>query len=193
MNPASLVLLAFAMSTDAFAASVGKGASLHRTRLPEALRIGVIFGVVEAITPVVGWSIGLAASHFISEWDHWIAFILLGSLGAHMVWEGLKPDDGGRTRAVKARKPSFCLLVVTAFATSIDAMAVGITLAFTSVNILAAAAAIGIATTVMVTAGIMLGRAIGSLIGKRAEIAGGLVLIAIGITVVYEHLFAQMG
>lgn len=193
MNPASLVLLAFAMSTDAFAASIGKGAALTRTRFPEALRIGVIFGTVEAITPVIGWAIGLAATRFVSEWDHWIAFVLLGALGAHMIWEGFKPVDSEADNQKAPERKSVWLLAVTALATSIDAMAVGVTLAFADVNILVAALAIGLATTFMVTVGIMLGRAIGSLIGKRAEIAGGVVLIAIGITVLYEHLFAHMG
>lgn len=193
MNPASLVLLAFAMSTDAFAASIGKGAALRRTRFPEALRIGVIFGTVEAITPVIGWAIGLAATRFVSEWDHWIAFVLLGALGAHMIWEGFKPVESEASDEKTPERKSVWLLAVTALATSIDAMAVGVTLAFADVNIIVAAVAIGLATTLMVTIGIMLGRAIGSLIGKRAEIAGGVVLIAIGITVVYEHLFAHMG
>ncbi|KAA0018264.1 manganese efflux pump MntP [Salinicola corii] len=192
MNPASLVILAFAMSTDAFAASVGKGAALRRTRFPEALRIGAIFGTVEAITPVIGWAIGLAATRFVSEWDHWIAFVLLGALGAHMIWEGFKPvpveaDDGSAPE-----RKSVWLLALTALATSIDAMAVGVTLAFADVNIIVAAAAIGLATMLMVTVGIMLGRAIGSLIGKRAEIVGGLVLIGIGCTVLYEHLVARV-
>ncbi len=194
MNPASLMLLAFAMSTDAFAASIGKGAALKRTRFPEALRIGVIFGTVEAITPVIGWTIGLAATRFVSEWDHWIAFALLGGLGAHMIWEGLKPvakhSDGNQT---PAQRKSVWLLAAMALATSIDAMAVGVTLAFADINIMIAALAIGLVTMLMVTAGIMLGRVIGSLIGKRAEIAGGLVLIAIGTMVLYEHLFAHMG
>ncbi|MDF3917906.1 manganese efflux pump MntP [Salinicola salarius] len=193
MNPASLVILAFAMSTDAFAASIGKGAALRRTRFPEALRIGVIFGTVEAITPVIGWAIGLAATRFVSEWDHWIAFVLLGALGAHMIWEGFKPVEPEANDEKTPERKSVWLLAVTALATSIDAMAVGVTLAFADVNIVVAAVAIGLATTLMVTIGIMLGRAIGSLIGKRAEIAGGVVLIAIGITVVYEHLFVQVG
>ncbi|WFF41490.1 manganese efflux pump MntP [Salinicola endophyticus] len=189
MNPASLVLLAFAMSTDAFAASIGKGASLKRTRFPEALRIGVIFGTIEAITPVIGWAIGLAATHFVSEWDHWIAFVLLAGLGSHMIWAGLKPDDprAQEDADVPARR-SFWLVAATALATSIDAMAVGVTLAFADINILVAAMAIGLATTLMVTIGIMLGRAIGSLIGKRAEIGGGLVMIVIGCMVLYQHL-----
>ncbi|WP_110685206.1 manganese efflux pump MntP [Salinicola aestuarinus] len=191
MNPASLALLAFAMSTDAFAASIGKGASLVRTRLPEALRIGLIFGVIESITPVIGWAIGMAAVQFVAEWDHWIAFILLGGLGGHMVWEGLKPA-GERCRGSSTR-PSFWALAATAVATSIDAMAVGVTLAFADVNIIAAATAIGIATTLMVTLGILLGRVIGNVIGKRAEIAGGVVLIAIGCAVLYDHLVLQAG
>ncbi|OLO05858.1 MULTISPECIES: manganese efflux pump MntP [Salinicola] len=193
MNPASLLLLAFAMSTDAFAASIGKGAALKRSRFPEALRIGVIFGTVETITPVIGWAIGLAATRFVSEWDHWIAFVLLGALGAHMIREGFKTADSETDEQEAPARKSVWLLAVTALATSIDAMAVGVTLAFADVNILVAAAAIGIATTVMVTAGIMLGRVIGAIIGKRAEIAGGFVLIAIGIAVLYEHLFAHMG
>lgn len=193
MNPASLALLAFAMSTDAFAASIGKGASLKRTRLSEALRIGVIFGIIECLAPVIGWSIGLLASRFVSEWDHWVAFVLLGGLGGHMVWEGVKANGMGRKRAPQVRKPSVGLLVVTAFATSIDAMAVGITLAFANVNIAVAAVSIGVATTLMVTIGILLGRAIGTLIGTRAEIVGGLVLIGIGLAVLYEHLVIQAG
>ncbi|GHB11788.1 putative manganese efflux pump MntP [Salinicola rhizosphaerae] len=180
------------MSTDAFAASIGKGAALTRTRLPAALRIGLIFGVVETITPVIGWAIGLAASRFVSEWDHWIAFFLLAGLGAHMMWEGFKPADDSAKRD-EPRKSSFWMLVATAFATSIDAMAIGVTLAFAKVNIVVAALSIGVATTVMVTAGIMLGRAIGALIGKRAEMLGGLVLIAIGAAILYEHLFVQVG
>lgn len=188
MNPASLALLAFAMSTDAFAASIGKGASLTRTRLPQALKIGLIFGVIECIAPVIGWSIGLAASRLVSEWDHWIAFIVLGGLGSHMIWEGLKPVEPVGARGAEERKSSFWLLVATAFATSVDAMAVGVTLAFADVNIVVAAIAIGVATTLMVTLGIMLGRAIGNVIGKRAEIAGGVMLIAIGCAVLYEHL-----
>ncbi|WP_110670174.1 manganese efflux pump MntP [Salinicola halophilus] len=189
MNPASLALLAFAMSTDAFAASIGKGASLVRTRLPQALKIGLIFGIIECIAPMIGWSIGMAASQFVAQWDHWIAFVLLGGLGGHMIWEGFRPASPVRDEV--APRPSFWLLVATAFATSIDAMAVGVTLAFADVNIVLAAAAIGIATTVMVTLGILLGRVIGSVIGKRAEIVGGIVLIAIGCAVLYDHLVLQ--
>ena len=186
MNFLSLVGLAFAMSTDAFAASIGRGVSLGRTRLIEALRIGIIFGTVEAITPVIGWGLGMAANRLVSNWDHWVAFALLSMLGLSMIYKGLKPDAGEAEDEKKdVGSKSVPFLALTAIATSIDAMAVGITLAFTDVNILVAAAIIGLATTLMVTIGIMLGRAIGSLVGKQAEIVGGLVLIGIGTWIAY--------
>ena len=176
-----------AMSTDAFAAAIGKGSSLHKPRFSEALRTGLIFGVIEAITPVVGWGIGQAAVRYVENWDHWIAFGLLLALGLHMIYNGLKHEDEAEE---KASQHSFLILAVTAFATSIDAMAVGVGLAFVDVNILVAAAAIGMATCVMVTVGVMLGRVLGAVVGKRAEIAGGVVLMLVGAAILYEHLTA---
>ena len=194
MNFLSLVGLAFAMSTDAFAASIGRGVSLGRTHLVEALRIGVIFGTVEAITPIIGWGIGIAADRLVSDWDHWVAFALLSMLGLHMIYKGLTLDEGeSESEQKSAGASSTCLLALTAVATSIDAMAIGVTLAFTEVNILVAAATIGLATTLMVTIGIMLGRAIGALVGKRTEIIGGLVLIGIGTWIAYEHVSVAAG
>ena len=175
------------MSTDAFAAALGKGASLHKPRFVEALRTGLIFGVIEAITPIIGWIIGQAATQYVERWDHWIAFTLLLVLGLHMIYNGLKPDDDEEQ---KPGQHSFFVLAVTAFATSIDALAVGVGLAFVEVNILVAAAAIGVATTVMVTIGVMLGRVLGAVVGKRAEIVGGIVLMLVGAAILYEHLSA---
>ena len=185
MSFLSLVLLAFAMSTDAFAAAVGKGASLHKPRFLDALRTGLIFGVIEAITPVIGWFIGQAAASFAQEWDHWIAFTLLLLLGVHMIYAGLRPEADEQEE--KPKSHSFWLLAATAFATSIDALAVGVGLAFVDVNIWGAALAIGLATMTMVTIGVMLGRLIGTAIGQKAEILGGLVLIGVGAAILYEH------
>jgi putative Mn2+ efflux pump MntP len=187
VNPISLIFLALAMSTDAFAAAIGKGSSLHKPRLTEALRTGLIFGVIEAITPIIGWGIGQAASRFVESWDHWIAFFLLLVLGLHMIYNGFKHDEDEEQ---KPEQHSFWILAVTAFATSIDALAVGVGLAFVNVNIVVAALAIGTATTIMVTAGVMLGRVLGNVVGKRAEIVGGVVLMLIGATILYEHLSA---
>lgn len=187
VNPISLVFLALAMSTDAFAAAIGKGSSLHKPRLSEALRTGLIFGVIEAITPLIGWLIGQAATRWVASWDHWIAFTLLLVLGLHMIYNGLKADEAEEE---KPSRHSFLMLAVTAFATSIDALAVGVGLAFVDVNILIAAAAIGLATMTMVTLGVMLGRVLGTVVGKRAEILGGVVLMLVGATILYEHLSA---
>ncbi|TBU85655.1 manganese efflux pump MntP [Phytopseudomonas dryadis] len=184
MNPFSLILLALAMSTDAFAAAIGKGSSLHKPRFSEALRTGLIFGVIEAMTPVVGWFIGQAASRFVEDWDHWIAFSLLLLLGLHMIHAGLRPQ---REEPSRPQSHSFWILALTAFATSIDALAVGVGLAFVDVNIWLAALAIGLATTIMVTVGVMLGRLIGTAFGRKAEIVGGLVLIGVGAVILYEH------
>ncbi|WP_282267505.1 manganese efflux pump MntP family protein [Stenotrophomonas sp. PS02298] len=193
MSPISIVLIGFAMSTDAFAAAVGKGAAMRKPRLIDALRAGLIFGVIEAITPIIGWLLGRAASQYVQAFDHWIAFGLLGVLGAHMIIAGLKPDDeteGDGDDDAGEQHKSFWTLAVTGFATSIDAMAIGVGLAFLDVHIGVVALVIGLCTMVMVTIGIMLGRALGAVVGKRAEIVGGVILIIIGCAILYEHLTA---
>ena len=101
MNPASLILLAFAMSTDAFAASIGRGAELRKVRLLSALRIGAVFGVVEAIMPLLGWALGHVAMRFVSGVDHWIAFVMLALLGGHMIWAGVKKEDCAAIKAAE--------------------------------------------------------------------------------------------
>lgn len=187
MNLASIALLSVAMSTDAFAAAVSKGAALTKPRWREALRTGAIFGSIEAATPVIGWLLGAAASDYVRAWDHWIAFTLLGVLGAKMLWEGLKPDDD---RDPPVSRHGFLTLALTGLATSIDAMAVGVGLAFLDESIGPIALAIGFTTFAAVTLGVMLGRVLGSTIGKRAEVVGGLLLIGIGSAILYEHLTA---
>ncbi|MBN8712949.1 MAG: manganese efflux pump MntP family protein [Xanthomonadales bacterium] len=188
MNPISILLLGFAMSTDAFAAAIGKGAGMLRPRLGEALRAGVIFGAIEAITPVLGWLLGRGASRFIQAWDHWLAFGLLLGLGLHMIWAGLQPDQGDTVEV--AKRPGFVGLALTGLSTSIDALAVGVGLAFVDVSIGAVAVVIGLCTCCMVTVGILLGRVLGAVVGKGAEIAGGVVLIGVGAVILYEHLSA---
>ena len=185
MNVSATILLAFGMSMDAFAASIGKGATLHKPKFSEALRTGLIFGAIETLTPLVGWGLGMLASQFVLEWNHWIAFVLLVLLGGRMVIEGLRGGDSDECEA--PRRHGFWLLVTTAFATSLDAMAVGVGLAFLQVNIIATALAIGCATLMMSTLGIMVGRFIGPLLGKRAEILGGIVLIGIGAQILWSH------
>lgn len=185
MNLSATILLAFGMSMDAFAASIGKGATLHKPKFSEAVRTGLIFGAIETLTPLVGWGLGMLASQFILEWNHWIAFILLVFLGGRMIVEGFRGDSDEACEA--PRRHGFWLLVTTAFATSLDAMAVGVGLAFLQVSIVTTALAIGCATFIMSTLGIMVGRFIGPLLGKRAEILGGIVLIGIGSEILWSH------
>ncbi len=184
MNLSATLLLAFGMSMDAFAASMGKGATLHKPKFSEALRTGLIFGAIETLTPLIGWGLGMLASQFVLEWNHWIAFILLTFLGGRMVIEGIRNDVGDDE---PVQRHGFWLLVTTAIATSLDAMAVGVGLAFLQVNIIATALAIGCATLIMSTLGMMVGRFIGPLLGKRAEILGGIVLIGIGVQIMGSH------
>lgn len=187
-----MLLIGFAMSTDAFAAAIGKGAAMRRPRFVDALRAGLIFGVIEAVTPVIGWLLGRAASSYVEAFDHWIAFVLLGALGVHMIINGVKPE-GDDADENPDKHHGFWHLAVTGLATSIDAMAVGVGLAFLNVHIGVMAAVIGLCTLVMVTTGILLGRALGELVGKRAEIVGGVILIIVGATILYEHLTAAAG
>jgi len=184
----AILALAFAMSTDAFAAAIGKGAALHRPRWAEALRTGAIFGAIESLTPVVGWALGSAAARFVTAWDHWIAFVLLGGLGVRMIRAGARSEGDAVAQEERPSRHPFWSLALTGLATSIDAMAVGVGLAFIDVNIVPVAVAIGLTTFTMVTAGVMLGRVLGVLVGKRAEIAGGVLLIAIGAIILVQHL-----
>ncbi|HDY7324611.1 TPA: manganese efflux pump MntP [Klebsiella pneumoniae] len=185
MNLSATILLAFGMSMDAFAASIGKGATLHKPKFSEAVRTGLIFGAIETLTPLVGWGLGMLASQFILEWNHWIAFILLVFLGGRMIVEGFRGDSDEACEP--PHRHGFWLLVTTAFATSLDAMAVGVGLAFLQVSIVTTALAIGCATFIMSTLGMMVGRFIGPLLGKRAEILGGIVLIGIGSEILWSH------
>ncbi|MDW5573634.1 manganese efflux pump MntP [Klebsiella pneumoniae] len=185
MNLSATILLAFGMSMDAFAASIGKGATLHKPKFSEAVRTGLIFGAIETLTPLVGWGLGMLASQFILEWNHWIAFILLVFLGGRMIVEGFRGDSDEACEA--PHRHGFWLLVTTALATSLDAMAVGVGLAFLQVSIVTTALAIGCATFIMSTLGMMVGRFIGPLLGKRAEILGGIVLIGIGSEILWSH------
>ncbi|HWM61880.1 MAG TPA: manganese efflux pump MntP family protein [Rhizomicrobium sp.] len=178
-----ILLLALSMSCDAFAAALGKGARLDRPGLGEALRTGLIFGGIEAITPVIGWVLGRGASRYIQAFDHWIAFGLLAVIGGKMIWDSLWRSGAEE----KPQRHTFTALAVTAVGTSIDALAVGVTLALVGANIIVNALAIGAATFVMVTIGVMTGRYLGEKLGRYAEAAGGVILLVIGIKILLEH------
>ncbi|MDO4449391.1 MAG: manganese efflux pump MntP family protein [Moraxella sp.] len=192
MNIITLAALSFGMSMDAFAASVVRGASADlsgnaHNRLLQAFKIGIVFGIVEAITPVIGYYLGVLAQDLVQGFDHWVSFILLGGLGVHLIYEAMfgKDDDG------EPVKNSLAKTILTAFATSIDAMIIGVSLAFLEVNIWLASFLIGMATTIMATFGVYLGAKIGKEVGNKAQIMGGIVLIGIGIFILVTHLMAH--
>lgn len=183
MTPLAIAVLAFSMSMDAFVVSVGRGAALGRPRYGEALRTGAVFGIVEMLTPLIGWGLGVAASQMVETVDHWIAFGLLAAVGIHMLLAALRPRE-----AEAPRRASFAVLVVTAIGTSLDAMAVGVSLAFLDVNIWVIALAIGLATFVMSSGGMLVGRFISERWGRVAEGLAGLALMALGLSILLRHL-----
>lgn len=186
MHVVSIIFLALSMSSDAFAAAVCKGAALNRPKFSEALRTGLIFGGIEATTPVIGWALGRAASRYIEAFDHWVAFGLLAAIGGKMIWDSFQRDDCEE----KPQRHSFAVLALTALGTSIDALAVGVSLALIGANIVVNALAIGTATFLMTTTGVMAGRFLGARFGKYAEGVGGVILIVIGSIILAQSLSA---
>ena len=182
----ALLILALALAMDALAVSLVRGsAEGHNPR--EALKLGVTFGLAQGLMPLVGWLLGVAFADTFRSIDHWVAFALLALLGVRMLHQGV----AGEEDAVAQRSGASVLsLLVAAFATSIDAAAAGITLPLFGVAIPAACLVIGITTGVLCTAGYMVGGIISRRAGKWAEIAGGLVLLALGTQILLKHLSA---
>ncbi|SFI46968.1 manganese efflux pump MntP family protein [Albimonas pacifica] len=182
MSPTAIGILALTLSLDAFVAALGRGAVERPAGWARALRTGAIFGAIEALTPLIGWGLGVAASQHVAAVDHWVAFTLLGAAGLHMTFHALT------ARPEAPRPASLWGTVATAVGSSIDAMAVGVSLAFLQVNILAVAAAVGLATLAMSTTGVLAGRLLGRRLGRIVGVLGGLALIALGASILAEHL-----
>ncbi len=186
MDFATLFLIAVGLAMDAFSVAITDGIVLKRLTPGKALKVGVFFGGFQFLMPCLGWLLGSAFARYIQSCDHWIAFILLGFIGGKMLWEAL----GKKEDEVEVRNPlGLKVLTLLAIATSIDALAVGVTFATMNVFILYAAGVIGFVAFVFSFAGIYIGHKFGDLFGNKAEIAGGAVLILIGIKILVEHLF----
>lgn len=182
MGFTELILIAVGLSMDAFAVSVCKGLSVKKLSVKHAALVGIYFGGFQFLMPVVGWLLGYRFEHMITSVDHWIAFVLLAIIGGNMIKESFSKaeelnDDFG-----------FKTMLLLAIATSIDALAVGITFAFLEVNILPAAGLIGVTTFLLSAAGAYIGHAFGAKYKSRAELAGGVILILIGLKILLEHL-----
>ena len=187
MGIVELLLTAIALSMDAFAVSVCKGLGMRRMRYDQALVISLYFGVFQALMPLIGWLLGTSFFRYIQAFDHWIAFVLLAFLGGKMLWDVFHEKEDGEQESAE-RRLDHRELFMLAIATSIDALAVGIAFACLDVNIWSSISIIGVTTLVISFAGVWIGNRFGNRFQKKAEIAGGLVLILIGVKILAEHL-----
>ena len=182
MSFAELFLIAVGLSMDAFAVSICKGLSVKKLSPKHVLLVGVYFGGFQFLMPVIGYLLGFRFEHLITNIDHWIAFVLLAFIGGNMIKESfgkseeLNDDFGFKT------------MLLMAVATSIDALAVGITFAFLNVSIIPAASLIGVTTFIIAAVGIYIGNVFGAKYKSKAELAGGIILVLIGVKILLEHL-----
>ena len=178
-----IIVIAIGLAMDAFAVSVCKGLSMKKIDWKKAIIIAVYFGAFQALMPVLGYFLGSSFSAFVQKVDHWIAFILLSIIGVNMIKESTDDEVEKRNDNV-----DFKTMVVLAIATSIDALAVGVTFAFFEVNILLAISIIGMITFILSILGVIIGNKFGDKFQNRAELAGGIILIIIGLKILLEHL-----
>lgn len=183
MSFVEVFLIAIGLAMDAFAVCLGAGTTRFVDGPRPAFRLAFHFGLFQALMPILGWFSGAFIAQYISAFDHWIAFGLLAFVGGRMVRSGLDPD--GECHSTDPSRGG--TLIMLAIATSIDAFAVGLTLAMLDVNILYPAAVIGLVCAALSIAGLTLGRRLGCAFGKRMEVVGGIILVLIGLRVVISH------
>lgn len=183
MGIVELLMIAVGLSMDAFAVSVCKGLSMKKITIGKMAVVGLWFGGFQALMPLLGYFLGSTFEQYIKAVDHWVAFVLLALIGGNMIREALSKDDDGADASL-AFKP----MLLMAIATSIDALAVGITFACLSVNIIPAVSFIGATTFILSAAGVKIGSIFGDKWKSKAELAGGVILILIGTKILLEHL-----
>ncbi len=187
MGIIELLLIGVGLSMDAFAVSLCKGLKMKKLNIGQGVIIALFFGGFQALMPAIGWFLGTRFEHLINSFDHWIAFVLLAFIGGKMIYEALtEKDDDSETESGKLDIKE---LFIMAVATSIDALAVGITFAFLQVNIGFAAALIGCTTFTISLGGVVIGNFFGAKYKSKAELAGGIILVAIGVKILIEHIF----
>lgn len=184
MGIVEIIFIAIGLAMDAFAVSVCKGLSMKKMSWKKAIIIALYFGIFQALMPVIGYALGIGFEESIKFIDHWIAFGLLAFIGGNMIKESLsKDEDDNQNDDV-----NFKTMVVLAVATSIDALAVGVTFAFLNVNLILAISIIGVLTFIISLLGVKIGNVFGDKFEKKAELAGGIILILIGLKILLEHL-----
>ncbi|MCI8620448.1 MAG: manganese efflux pump [Clostridia bacterium] len=183
MGILEILLISIGLAMDAFAVSICKGLSIKDLKAKNIIIIGLYFGIFQAGMPLIGFLLGKGFESFVTQIDHWIAFGLLSIIGVNMILETLKKEENINSDI------GFKTMILLAIATSIDALAVGITFAFLEANIIGAIFTIGIVTFVISALGVMIGSKFGDKFEKKAQILGGIILIGMGIHILIEHLF----
>lgn len=184
-----LLLMGIGLAMDAFAVSVCKGLGMQKVNKKQAVVIGLFFGGFQALMPFIGWVLGIQFESYITSIDHWIAFVLLGFIGGKMIVEAVKPEEEDAVEVKKADAPlDIKEMFILAIATSIDALAVGITFAFLQYPIVEAISIIGVVTFFISVGGVYVGNFFGSKYKNKAEFAGGLILVILGLRILLSHL-----
>lgn len=182
MHLAELLIIAVGVSMDAFAVSICKGLSVQKVRMKHVALTGIWFGGFQALMPVIGYFVGASFAGFVTSVDHWIAFVLLGIIGGNMIKESCSKEE-------ECCAPDFSVktMFAMAVATSIDALAIGVSFAFLNVNIWKAVALIGVTTALFSGSGVLIGNIFGSRYKSKAEFVGGFILVAMGLKILLEH------
>ncbi len=185
MDVLTIFFIGIGLSMDAFAVSITSGIIISKPHFRGALKIGIFFGLFQAIMPYIGWLLGKQFNVFIARIDHWIVFFLLSFIGIKMIYESLKNKD---INDIDINPLNNKILLTLAFATSIDALAVGVSFAFLNVTIYISMIIIGLVTFLLSFIGVYIGNLSGDLLKKKAEVIGGIILILIGIKILFENL-----
>lgn len=186
MGILEIILTGVGLAMDAFAVSICKGLGMKKLNHKHAFVYALFFGGFQALMPLIGWFLGTSFKQYIVTIDHWVAFVLLAIIGGKMLYEAVTDKEESETiTESKLDIKEVCLLAI---ATSIDALAVGITFAFLGVNIWLAIAVIGVITFIISYIGVVVGNVFGNRYKKKAEIAGGIILILIGVKILIKHL-----
>lgn len=187
MSLLELLIIAIGLSMDAFAVSIGKGLSVTKIKLSHALKVGLWFGGFQALMPLIGYLLGSTFADVVSAYDHWVAFVLLALIGGNMIKEAFEKDDECDCNKKEKNCFGFVTMLTLAVATSIDALAIGVTFAFFKVAIIPAIITIGITTFLFSVAGLKIGHIFGCKYKSHAELFGGVILILIGFKILLEH------
>jgi len=184
----SILVLSLGLAMDAMAVSAAKGIAVPKILPRHVGLVAAFFGGFQALMPLVGWGIGASVGRFVDAWAHWIAFGLLGAIGAKMLWEARGQENADSDKGRDVDPFALRIMLVLAIATSIDALAVGVSLPMLKAPIVLTLATIGATTAALSALGLYAGRRFGALLGKRLDVLGGLVLIGLGTKILLEHL-----